>query len=58
MRMACAHTLGGMITKAAYNVDARKRAVNLTLNEDLLEHVREFAPNLSGGLLSRCSRNT
>jgi len=37
-----------MIVKAAYNVDARKRAVNLTLNEDLLEHVRKVAPNLSG----------
>lgn len=34
--------------KAGYNVDARKRAVNLTLNEDLLEHVRKVTPNLSG----------
>ena len=34
--------------KAGYNVDARKRAVNLSLNEDLLEHVREVTPNLSG----------
>jgi antitoxin CcdA len=34
--------------KAGYNVDARKRAVNLSLNEDLLERVREVAPNLSG----------
>jgi antitoxin CcdA len=34
--------------KAAYNVAARKRAVNLSLNEDLLEHVREVTPNLSG----------
>ena len=34
--------------KAAYNVDARKRAVNLTLNEDLLAHVREVTGNLSG----------
>ena len=33
--------------KAAYNLDAKKRAVNLTLNEDLLTHVREIAPNLS-----------
>jgi antitoxin CcdA len=33
--------------KAGYNLDARKRAVNLTLNEDLLAHVREFAENLS-----------
>jgi antitoxin CcdA len=31
----------------AYNVDARKRAVNLTLNEDLLAHVREVTDNLS-----------
>jgi antitoxin CcdA len=34
--------------KAAYNVDARKRAVNLTLNEDLLANVRAVTPNLSG----------
>ena len=34
--------------KAAYNLDARKRAVNLTLNEDLLAHVREVTENLSG----------
>ena len=34
--------------KAAYNVEARKRAVNLTLNEDLLAHVREVTENLSG----------
>ena len=34
--------------KFAYNVDARKRAVNLTLNEDLLAHVREVTENLSG----------
>jgi len=34
--------------KAVYNLDARKRAVNLTLNEDLLAHVREVTPNLSG----------
>ena len=33
--------------KAAYDVDARKRAVNLTLNEDLLAHVREVTQNLS-----------
>ena len=30
-----------------YNVAARKRAVNLTLNEDLLAHVREVTDNLS-----------
>jgi len=34
--------------KAVYNVDAKKRAVNLTLNEDLLANVREVTPNLSG----------
>lgn len=33
--------------KAGYNVDARKRAVNLSLNEDLLEHIRAVTPNLS-----------
>jgi antitoxin CcdA len=31
----------------AYNVDARKRAVNLSLNEDLLARVRELTDNLS-----------
>ncbi len=34
--------------KAGYDVDARKRAVNLTLNEDLLAHVRKVTSNLSG----------
>lgn len=34
--------------KTVYNRYARKRAVNLTLNEDLLAHVREVVPNLSG----------
>ena len=33
--------------KTGYNADARKRAVNLTLNEDLLAHVREVTENLS-----------
>jgi len=33
--------------KLGYNVDARKRAVNLTLNEDLLAHIREVTTNLS-----------
>jgi antitoxin CcdA len=33
--------------KAVYDLDARKRAVNLTLNEDLLAHVREVTQNLS-----------
>jgi len=43
--------------KLSYNVDARKRAVNLTLNEDLLAHVREVTENLSS-VSSRCSQNT
>jgi antitoxin CcdA len=44
-----AHRLasGGMDMKPGYNVDARKRAVNLTLNEDLLAHVREVTENLA-----------
>lgn len=33
--------------KPSYNVNARKRAVNLTLNEDLLARVREVTENLS-----------
>jgi antitoxin CcdA len=33
--------------KPSYNVDAPKRVVNLTLNEDLLAHVREVTENLS-----------
>jgi antitoxin CcdA len=32
---------------SGYDVGARKRAVNLTLNEDLLTHVREITDNLS-----------
>lgn len=32
---------------SGYDVGARKRAVNLTLNEDLLAHVREITDNLS-----------
>jgi antitoxin CcdA len=36
-----------MDMKLGYNVDARKRAVNLTLNEDLLAHIREVTTNLS-----------
>jgi len=36
-----------MDMKLCYNVGARKRAVNLTLNEDLLAHVREVTENLS-----------
>jgi antitoxin CcdA len=38
---------GGEAVKPNYNVDAGKRAVNLTLNEDLLAHVRKVTPNLS-----------
>ena len=34
--------------RSVHNVHARKRAVNLTLNEDLLTHVREVTDNLSG----------
>jgi antitoxin CcdA len=38
--------------KPSYNVDARKRAVNLTLNEDLLAQVREVTDNLSSAVES------
>lgn len=34
--------------KAAYNMEARKRPVNLTLNEDLVVQVRGLTDNLSG----------
>jgi len=34
--------------KARYDVDARKRPVNLTLNEDLVVQARELTDNLSG----------
>jgi len=34
--------------KATYNVEARKRPVNLTLNEDLVVQVRGLTDNLSG----------
>ena len=34
--------------KAAYDVTARKRPVNLTLNEDLVMQAREMTDNLSG----------
>ena len=34
--------------KAAYNIAARKRPVNLTLNEDLVVQVRGLTDNLSG----------
>ena len=33
--------------KAAYDLDARKRPVNITLNEDLVNRVRRFTDNLS-----------
>jgi antitoxin CcdA len=33
---------------AIYDLEARKRAVNLTLNEDLLAKVRQLTSNLSG----------
>ena len=33
--------------KAAYDVGARKRPVNLTLNEDLVNRVRRLTANLS-----------
>jgi antitoxin CcdA len=34
--------------KATYNLAARKRPVNLTLNEDLVAQVRSVTDNLSG----------
>jgi len=34
--------------KPAYDLDARKRPVNLTLNEDLVKRVKGIADNLSG----------
>lgn len=34
--------------KSGYDVTARKRPVNLSLNEDLLSHARELTTNLSG----------
>ena len=34
--------------KASYNLDAHKRAVNLTLNEDLVRQARDMTDNLSG----------
>jgi antitoxin CcdA len=35
------------VTMAAYDIDARKRPVNLTLNEDLVAKAREVTDNLS-----------
>lgn len=34
--------------RATYNVSARKRPVNLTLNEDLVTQARRVTDNLSG----------
>ena len=34
--------------KISYNMQARKRPVNLTLNEDLVLQAREMTDNLSG----------
>ncbi len=34
--------------KASYNMEARKRPVNLTLSEDLVVQVRGLTDNLSG----------
>ena len=34
--------------KATYNIEARKRPVNLTLNEDLVVQARGLTDNLSG----------
>lgn len=39
-----------------YDLNARKRAVNLTLNEDLLAHVREVTENLSSVVESLLAR--
>ncbi len=34
--------------KSAYDITARKRPVNLTLNEDLVDQARKITDNLSG----------
>jgi len=34
--------------KCGYNLDARKRPVNLTLNEDLVQQAKGITDNLSG----------
>lgn len=34
--------------KTAYNLEARKRPVNLTLNEDLVQQAKGMTDNLSG----------
>jgi antitoxin CcdA len=40
-------TLEGLEMKAFYDTSARKRAVNLTLNEDLVAQARSVTANLS-----------
>jgi antitoxin CcdA len=45
MRIACALEVP---VAAAYNTGARKRPVNLTLNEDLVSQARAVTDNLSG----------
>jgi antitoxin CcdA len=39
---------GAGLTKASYDPTARKRPVNVTLNEELVERVRGLTDNLSG----------
>ena len=34
--------------KSSYDIDARKRPVNLTLNEDLVSQAKNLTDNLSG----------
>ncbi len=34
--------------KTGYNLEAKKRPVNLTLNEDLVQQAKEVTDNLSG----------
>lgn len=46
MRIQCA--LMGTRMKALFDRDARKRPVNLTLNEDLVAQAKSIADNLSG----------
>jgi antitoxin CcdA len=40
--------IGGAQMKASYSTEARKRPVNLSLNEDLVGKARELTDNLSG----------
>jgi antitoxin CcdA len=39
--------MGGFRIKATYNLAARKRPVNMTLNEDLVAQARSMTNNLS-----------